>query len=105
MLPGAELEEEEGGPPPAARRRLGDAGAEQGDGAAQGKGTEAAAGTQEEDPEARKRQHAQRLEQIITMAINAGVNPLTAGGEDLRLLDPHQLDEWVAANLPSALLC
>ncbi len=105
MLPGAELEEEEGGPPPAARRRLGDAGAEQGDGAAQGKGTAAAAGTQEEDPEARKRQHAQRLEQIITMAINAGVNPLTAGGEDLRLLDPHQLDEWVAANLPSALLC
>ncbi len=104
-LHGAEHEEEDGGPPPAARRRLEDTGAEHGDGAAQGKDAAAAACTQVDNPEAQKRRHAQRLEQIITMAINAGVNPLTASGDDLRLLDPHQLDEWVAANLPSALLC
>ncbi len=98
-------EEEEDGPPAAARRRLGAAPAEQ-RGEAARDGTPAAVATaQVDDPEAAKRRHAQRLDQIIQMAVDAGVTPLSQQGEDLQLLDPHQLDAWVAENLPSALLC
>ncbi len=97
--------EEEDGPPAAARRRLGDADTEQGGDAARDGDAAASAGAQGEDPEARKRQHAQRLNQIISMAVDAGVTPLTKHGEDLQLLDPHQLDAWVSENLPGALLC
>ncbi len=98
-------EEEEDGPPPPARRRLEDAGAGQADNATQGSDATAARCEQVDNPEAQKRRHDQRLEQIITMAISAGVNPITSDGDDLRLLAPHQLDEWVSAHLPSALLC
>ncbi len=100
-----EYEEDESGPPPPARRRLEGAVKEQGGGSAHGGSAAASAGTEADDPEAQKRRYAQRLEQIIDMAIAAGVNPLTDAGEDLRMLDPRQLDEWVAAKLPSALLC
>ncbi len=57
------------------------------------------------DQEEQKRLHNERLNAIISMAVDAGVNPLTQSGEELQLLDPHQLDAWVAENLPSALLC
>ncbi len=97
--------EEEDGPPAAARRRLGAAPAEQRGEAARDGAQAAAAAAKEDDPEASKRQHAQRLDQIIRMAVDAGVTPLSQSGEDLQLLDPHQLDAWVAENLPSALLC
>ncbi len=96
---------EEDGPPPPARRRLEGAAKEQGEGPAQGGGAAAAGGAQRDDPEAQKRLYEQRLDQIISMAISAGVNPVTSDGDDLRLLGPHQLDEWVSAHLPSALLC
>jgi hypothetical protein len=106
----AEQTEEEGrqgsedgdGPPAAARRRLGAAPAEQHCAGARDGETAAGAAVQKDDPEASKRQHAQRLDQIIRMAVEAGVNPLSQYGEDLHLLDPHQLDAWVAECLPSA---
>ncbi len=50
--------------------------------------------------EQRKRQHADRLQCIIRAAIDAGVQPLTHTGDDLQMLDPHQLDAWVAEHLP-----
>ncbi len=53
----------------------------------------------------RKRRHEARVNQIVAMAIEAGVTPLTADGEELQLLDPHRLDAWVAERLPAALLC
>ncbi len=93
------------GQPAAARRRLGSAPAEWQGGEARDGGTAAEAHVQRDDPEDSKRRHAQRLDQIIGMAVDAGVTPLSQSGEDLRLLDPHQLDAWVAENLPSALLC
>ncbi len=57
------------------------------------------------DMERQKQLHAQRVERIINMAIDAGVNPVMDDGEEIRMLDPHQLDAWVAAKLPAALLC
>ncbi len=39
------------------------------------------------------------------MAVEAGVTPLTKCGEDLIMLGPSQLEEWVAEHLPAALLC
>ncbi len=98
-------EEDDTGPPPPARRRLEGTASEQGDGTAHGGPRPAAASVQADDPEAQKQRYAQRLEQIICMSVAAGVNPVTDDGEDLRMLGPHQLDEWVAAKLPSALLC
>ncbi len=59
----------------------------------------------EGDAEERKRRHEQRVVQIVSMAIDAGVTPLTSSGEELQLLDPLQLDSWVAEHLPAALLC
>ncbi len=58
-----------------------------------------------DDAEARKRQHGERVNRIVSMAIDAGVTPLTAQGEELQMLDPPQLDNWVAEHLPAALLC
>ncbi len=49
--------------------------------------------------EQRKRQHAERVQRIVVAAIDAGVQPITASGEELQMLDPHALDAWVAENL------
>ncbi len=59
----------------------------------------------EEDAEERRRKHDARVDQIVAMAIEAGVNPIAEGGLELQLLDPHKLDAWVAEHLPAALLC
>ncbi len=84
--------------PAAARRRLEDAPAA----AADGRGTKP---TDEQAAAAeRKRQHEKRVQAIIIAAIDAGIQPLTAEGEELHLLDPHRLDEWVAANFPAGVL-
>ncbi len=98
--------------PAAARRRLDDKGAgQQREGVPQPQQhTQQQAGatgahTDSSDPEEQKRLHNARLNSIISMAVDAGVTPLTQCGEDLHLLDPHQLDAWVAENLPAALLC
>ncbi len=111
--------EEDGGPPPPARRRL----APQGEGHGtcgerppsstrpsepqqqQHMDQGATVTPAEADPEVQKRLQNERVEHIITMAINAGVNPVTPSGDDLRLLDPHSLDAWVAEHFPQALLC
>jgi hypothetical protein len=92
---------EEDGPPAAARRRLEAVPAGRDDDVARN-GTTSATATaqgQTEDAETQKRLHGERLDRIIAAAVDAGVNPVTARGEDLRLLDPHQLDAWVAENL------
>ncbi len=105
-------DDEDDGQPAAARRRLEDRGnGHQGEGTPQTpqrtphQGGAAAAQAGDGDQEEQKRLYSARLNTIISMAVDAGVNPLTKDGEDLQLLDPRQLDEWVAANLPSALLC
>ncbi len=68
-------------------------------------GPGAAAASPEADPEVQKRLQNERVDHIISMAINAGVNPVTPSGEDLHILDPHSLDAWVAEHFPAALLC
>ncbi len=50
--------------------------------------------------EQRKRQYGERLQRIVLAALDAGIQPITASGEELHLLDPHALDAWVAENLP-----
>jgi hypothetical protein len=57
------------------------------------------------DAARQKQLHGERVNHIINMAINAGINPVTASGEELQLLDPHQLDAWVAEHFTAALLC
>ncbi len=59
----------------------------------------AAAQVRNDDAETRKRLHGERLERVVAAAIDAGINPVTERGEDLRMLDTHQLDAWVAENL------
>ncbi len=100
------------GLPAAARRRLEDRGnGHQGEESSQAlqhaphQGGAAAAQGGDGDQEEQKRRHNARINTIISMAIDAGVTPLTQSGEELQLLDPRQLDEWVSAHLPSALLC
>ncbi len=105
-----QLEEEEHGTgdddlqPAPMRRRLDhdETGGSQGEGQQQSR-TQQLRG--DEDVGERRRQHEQRVSQIVSMAIDAGVTPLTSSGEELLLLDPPQLDAWVASHLPSALLC
>ncbi len=94
-------EEEDDGPPAAARRRLGAAPTGRGDDLAQSGDASAATATQvrNDDAETRKRLHGERLERVVAAAIDAGINPVTERGEDLRLLDTHQLDAWVEENL------
>jgi hypothetical protein len=92
--------DEEDGPPAAARRRLEATPAGRDGDAARDGAASAAAAVQ--DAEAQKRLHGERLNHIIAAAVDAGVTPLTQQGEDLRLLDPHQLDAWVAENLSGA---
>ncbi len=81
--------------PAAARRRLEDAPA------AMAIGGGAKAADEQAAIAERKRQHEKRVQGIVLAAIDAGVQPLTTEGEELHLLDPHRLDEWVAANLPA----
>ncbi len=85
------------GQPAAARRRLEPAAA-----------TPAAATDDATDSEAteaaqRKKQHSERVSQIVLQAIDAGVQPLTSAGEELHMLDAHQLDAWVSEYFPAAL--
>ncbi len=49
---------------------------------------------------ARLRQYNQRVEAIVSRAIELGIQPLTDEGEELQVLTPGQLDEWVAAKMP-----
>ncbi len=83
--------------PAAARRRLEDAPA-----APAGNGG-AAAADERAAIEERKRQHERRVQDIISAAIDAGIQPLSSDGEELHLLEPHKLDEWMAANFPAGL--
>ncbi len=89
---GEDAEDDEADRRPTARRRVGPAADEQPAGDAC-------------DPEEQRRKHDARIEQITRMAIDAGVSPLTAQGEELRLLDQPRLEAWVAEFLPAALLC
>jgi hypothetical protein len=113
------------GQPPAARRRLDAAGGEQATKDTQGQEPQQAqprqpppqpaAGPKDgsgdakesaahEDPEVAKKKHHARICRIVEMAVEAGVTPLTKRGEDLLVLDPPQLEAWVAECLPAALL-
>ncbi len=115
------------GQPPVARRRLDAAGGDQAtkDGQEQGQeqlqpqpqqqalqrtevqqaaSASAADSTEREDPGEARRRHQARINRITEMAVEAGVTPLTKGGEDLLVLDPAQLEAWVAECLPAALL-
>ncbi len=56
-----------------------------------------------QDGEQRKRQHDERVQKIDMAAIDAGIQPLTADGEELHLLDPPALDAWVTEHLPEGL--
>jgi hypothetical protein len=123
-----QLEEEQGtvreadAQPPAARRRLDAAGGDQATkearaqeqhqhhqqqqtaphaSAAASQGGAAAC----DDAEEQRRKHSERINHIVHMAVEAGVTPLTKQGEDLIVLDPAQLEAWVAECLPAALLC
>lgn len=40
-----------------------------------------------------------QVAEVVNRAINAGVQPLTEGGEDLITLAPEQLSQWVATYL------
>ncbi len=51
---------------------------------------------------ARLRQYNERVSAIVSTAIDRGIQPITDEGEELHVLTPAQLDEWVAAKLPSA---
>ncbi len=87
-----------GGAPPAARRRL------------EAAPTPAAGGAttpraDDGDDDARRRsEYEARVAQIVAKAIDAGVQPIASDGAELHELAPNQLDEWVAANMPSELL-
>ncbi len=124
-----QLEEEQGagrdddGQPPAARRRLDGTGGDQATKEAQGQEQRqptpqqrapqqaeaqqgapgsAAGGTAPGDAEEAKRRHQARINRVTEMAVDAGVTPLTKGGEDLQVLDSAQLDAWVAEHMPAA---
>ncbi len=81
--------------PAAARRRLEDAPT----GTAGGDATTAS--DEQAAAEDRKRQHERRVQGIISAAIDAGIQPLTAEGEELHMLEPHMLDRWVETYFPS----
>ncbi len=87
--------------PAAARRRLDPTPTPQGtQGGPEGVG--AGAGTVPTDDARRQQLHAERTQSIIAAAIEAGVQPLTSTGDDLRMLDADQLDAWAAENLPAS---
>ncbi len=113
-------------PPPPARRRLEAADAQRAEGsdaqqqsplqqqpqqqqphqpAPSTTGGSSSEGCPSDDPAVAAKKHMERVNKIVVMAIEAGVTPLTAAGEELCLLDASQLEAWVAQCLPSALLC
>ncbi len=96
-----ELEQPSGdeGQPAAARRRLEPRATEEASGES-GNGTDGGGGAA--DADAQRKQHEARVDRIMQAAIDAGVQPITNGGEDLRTLDPHQLNAWVAEHLQNA---
>ncbi len=51
----------------------------------------------------RKKRHSERVSQIVLQAIDAGIQPLTSAGEELHMLDAHQLDAWISEHFPAAL--
>ncbi len=83
-----------GDQPAAARRRLDNAPSNE-----EGAGGAARAEGQAED-DRRRKFHEERVQRIILAAIEAKVQPVTARGEDLHVLDASQLDAWVAENIP-----
>ncbi len=111
----AEMEDDQDGDgqPPTVRRRLGGQGS--GDEQQQSSAPPqpprpaapqaASAGGPSDDPHERQRKHQARINHIIALAVESGVTPLTSSGEELVMLGPEQLEEWVASCLPSALLC
>ncbi len=87
--------------PAATRRRVGPADTQRatGDGL-DGAQPEQQQQQQQQQQQERRRAHAERVNSVIHAAIEAGVNPVTPLGEDLHMLDPHQLSAWVAENMP-----
>ncbi len=88
----------EGDAPPAARRRLDDGSRASAD--AGGRAAASATAGGPADADQRARLHRERVDLIIHRAIDAGIQPLTAGGEDLHVLDPNALDAWAAEHFP-----
>ncbi len=89
-------EEEAAEQPAAARRRLEPTRPPQ-EPTAEGTGGQAAAASANGT---RRLQQGNYVQSVIAAAIAAGVQPLTAAGEDLQLLDENQLAAWAAENLP-----
>ncbi len=81
--------------PPTARRRLEPAAPET------GAAREVAGASEVKDAAARRQQHQERAQKIILAAIEAGVQPLSASGEELHMLDENQLSAWAAEHLSS----
>ncbi len=84
-------------PPAAARRRL--------EPAPQPAPTGAVVASSEKkdgaaEAEEGQKAHLDRVHRIVSAAIDAGVQPLTAQGEELLVLDPNQLAAWAEENLP-----
>ncbi len=75
---------------PAPQATPGTAASADGDGTAHGEGDEE-----------RRKSHEARVQAVVEAAINAGVQPLTASGEDLVVLGPNQLAAWAEENLQS----
>jgi hypothetical protein len=92
-------EEEGAGQPAAARRRLEPAPQAAPNGANNGSDD---VGDATMDDARRRQHHGERLQRIVTAAIDAGIQPLTSSGEELQMLDSDQLDAWVAENLQSS---
>ncbi len=103
---GADAEMEEQSEPQCKHRRQGSAACD-GEGAAvAGSGGQTAAGQavqatpQQQSAREGDRQHAEMLSNIVAAALSAGVQPVTSSGDELQLLDSHQLAAWAAENLP-----
>jgi hypothetical protein len=88
--------------PAAVRRRLGPCAGDP----AEGGGAAAPTPKLDDAAEAaaRMQQHASRVAQVVQLAIDKGVQPLSDAGEELQLLDPKQLADWVATKLPGETL-
>ncbi len=91
-------EEEGEDQPAAARRRLGPAPQPTGNGASGGSDS---TGDPTADDARRRQQHSERVQRVVTAAIDAGVQPITSSGEELQMLDADGLAAWVEENLPS----
>ncbi len=60
-----------------------------------------ASGEPEASAAAKLHLHNERVAATVSRAIELGIQPLSDQGEELQLLTPGQLDEWIAAKLPS----